>query len=261
MLRPAFKPRRGFTLIELLVVIAIIAILVSIMLPAVQQSRDAARSANCKSHLRQIAIALHNYAEVNKNFMPYNVGEGDMTDKTQSAMYALLPFCENNEKMYACPGDAGSFEDSTPYYVTFGTSYKLEGRALSEMPLPERTVTEWDQKKNQWVTKTKKAKVGVTRTLDQHLKGIDIKKLLEGKPPKPDDHAGGMTQVQLARDLCEPWKNGEVKWNQMRGIHTKQAYHTQHMNVVFVDGHCEAFGNETAWELARGKNRGGGGDD
>lgn len=80
---------RGFTLIELLVVIAIIAILVALLLPAVQQAREAARQSQCKSNLKQLGLAMHNYHDVN-NSLPIGVHAA----WGQSWTWAVLPYVD-----------------------------------------------------------------------------------------------------------------------------------------------------------------------
>lgn len=79
---------RGFTLVELLVVIAIIGILVALLLPAVQQAREAARRTQCLNQMRQLGLACHNYESSNREF-PRAVD-----DSTFSYVARIAPFLE-----------------------------------------------------------------------------------------------------------------------------------------------------------------------
>ena len=104
--------RIGFTLVELLVVIAIIGVLVALLLPAVQAAREAARRTQCKNHVKQVMLSMHNHESAHKCFpnwrlrplariaeLPDRDGSGSPFGPDKQGMgwpYQILPYLEGN---------------------------------------------------------------------------------------------------------------------------------------------------------------------
>ena len=142
--------RAGFTLVELLVVIAIIGILIGLLLPAVQQVREAARRTSCMNKLRQIGLSAHNFESSFQHLPPPKLGSGDF-NTLGSTFVILLPYVEQANRfdqydidasinapgnfeltsqpldIYSCPsmqfGTQGQFGEGS-YIISYATRYR-----------------------------------------------------------------------------------------------------------------------------------------
>jgi prepilin-type N-terminal cleavage/methylation domain-containing protein/prepilin-type processing-associated H-X9-DG protein len=141
--------RPAFTLVELLVVIAIIGVLVALLMPAIQAARESSRSAQCKSNLRQIGLAMTQYldrqGERGKFPLVARLPSVNDPKKPLPTLFDVLaPFCEKNRELFHCPSDyyqvPGDKAEDGVYQTWFdkeGLSYDYPALQLAGKSRPE----------------------------------------------------------------------------------------------------------------------------
>ena len=124
---------QGFTLVELLVVIAIIAVLMSILLPAVQRARDRGRSAKCLSNIKQMGIALKMYNNQYDDYYPDYDLPGDAN---QTGWFRHLDKYHDNRGVFECP--SAVLQEFTKYGLAYGYNYPGLGDWYASPPIKIR---------------------------------------------------------------------------------------------------------------------------
>jgi prepilin-type N-terminal cleavage/methylation domain-containing protein/prepilin-type processing-associated H-X9-DG protein len=150
--QPPTECPAGFTLVELLLVVTIIGALVGLVLPAIQQSRTSARRSECKSNLRQWALAAQNYADVHNGRLPYR-GQGvqptTVLDRPSDWFNALPPFMEGepyidlknrgalpkagDRSVWICPEAERPSDDDRAAYFAYGMNMALSVRSPNSL--------------------------------------------------------------------------------------------------------------------------------
>jgi prepilin-type N-terminal cleavage/methylation domain-containing protein/prepilin-type processing-associated H-X9-DG protein len=121
------RKRRGFTLVELLVVISIIALLISLLLPALRQARSSAKAIQCLSNMRQIGLAFQQYANNYHDFVPYNFGVPTSNDRWHFLLAREIGLDMNQTSIGMIDGSYGVFKGSPILCPSYGETDQIQG--------------------------------------------------------------------------------------------------------------------------------------
>jgi prepilin-type N-terminal cleavage/methylation domain-containing protein/prepilin-type processing-associated H-X9-DG protein len=217
--------RSAFTLVELLVVIAIIGVLIALLLPAVQTARAAARRAHCANNMRQIGLALHQYAETHHGRFPKMWHDEEITN---SWIFTLAPYLENVDDIRLCPEDRERLERDSDRSTSYALNGYLRKPTEAEALVYPETVPDFIHDLYD-LSETHNTIVlfEAGDAVEQHFDHVDSPEWFTEAYPTPAER-----WERIAHETGDPHDSGEVAVDRHAG---------NVANYLYADGHVTAI--------------------